>query len=943
MGIEEFVQQVLDGKTPSFSGLSAENALPAADRLKAEADHYFHRIDSLKCLRCANGTIQLGSYFDDLHIIALGAMVLGDTQRALLHRTEEAWQTLDLAGKLYLEAKDQVGWARTRTGRLAICVEMNKVEEALQDAEVARDIFRVHNELEKLVRLETNAGVVLNFLGQFHAAIEKAQALLTFIEANGGFGKRPIIYYILGHAHQGLGNLRESLAYYEQSRELILADNGKRSTAEIDLNIINIAQAQGHHRQALQLLHESIDVLAQHLSLEDGKEMMHVIEGYLFLNRFTDARDLARKVIEKHPANHENFDLAPILLLLAKAEAALGDFSQVLPNLERAEQIFTGLKAAAWLGTVYLYRAQVALRQGILPTARQSARAAVEHFSENGQKISHLMALLLAARVELADGQAGMALEMAHDIQKLSREFQLPHLSYEVHLLQGKIVEQMGKPNPALRHYQVATGIMERIQRSLVLTSRPDFLADKEESVDSLVRLNLTLGRKEAAFAALECVKAQVWSGYLSQLGHLRWMHDDPKTQPLIEDLMRLREEHHWHYQAAHDQVFREQHHVVIPPAEAALEASARERKLRNLTERLYLQSSRGDLTATNTVPISDIQRCLSDDTALIAYYSDGSHLWAFLLDGRGLDVYPLPKPISSIKLLLDKWQTNISRVLRTAPGSTDEKALRSYALPVLERLYDALIRPFAARLNHLRRLVIVPYGDLHYLPFQLLHDGENYLIERLEVTLLPTASLMTREPPQQRRKALAIAYSWDGRLSHTRDEACCVVEHFGGELYCEEKAKQSRLSTTPCQVLHISAHGQYRMDQPDFSYIQLADGPLYTDDLFQHDLSYELVTLSACETGRNRAVAGDELIGLGRGFLFAGAGALIASLWRVDETLTLELMDELYRQLDLGASKAAALREAQLLLIRTYPELHPAFWGAFELIGNADPLTHTN
>jgi CHAT domain-containing protein len=146
-------------------------------------------------------------------------------------------------------------------------------------------------------------------------------------------------------------------------------------------------------------------------------------------------------------------------------------------------------------------------------------------------------------------------------------------------------------------------------------------------------------------------------------------------------------------------------------------------------------------------------------------------------------------------------------------------------------------------------------------------------------------------------------------------------------------------LNAAPGQVLHISAHGQHRMDQPDFSYIELADGPLYTDDLFQHDLRYELVTLSACETGRSRAAAGDELIGLGRGFLFAGAGALIASLWRVDETLTLELMDELYHQLDSGASKAAALRQAQLALLRTYPGLHPAFWGAYRQCRPLDQL----
>ncbi|MBA3872255.1 MAG: CHAT domain-containing protein, partial [Anaerolineae bacterium] len=780
-----------------------------------------------------------------------------------------------------------------------------------------------------------------NYLGQFQKAIDKFEALLEFIEANGGFGRRPVIYYVMGHAHQGLGNLKKSVACYEQSRKLMLANNEKFGIALIDLNIIGIAQAQGHHKKALQLLHETIDVLARHLSLDGGKEMMHVIEGYLFLNRFNDARNLAHQIIAQHPANHENDDLAVTLLLLAKAEAALGHFSQALTDLTRAEQIFTNLKTVAWLGTVYLYRAQIALSDGNLPVARQSVISAVDQFSHNGQKISYLTALILAAQIDAADQQTKTAIETAHAVQKMAHEFQLPHLRYESHLLQGKLLEQIGKPNSALRHYQIASGTIERIQRSLVLTSRSEFLADKQASVDALVRLNLTLGRTENAFAALERVKAQVWSSYLSQLDHLRWIGNDLQTQPLIEELNKLREEHHWYYRVAYDQVFRENQHVVLPPTEAALEARIRENKLRNLTERLYLHSSMADLAANNVVSTAEIQKCLSDDTILIAYYSDGSHLWAFLLDRKGLDVYSLPTPISSVKVLLDKWQTNLNRVLRTIPGSPDEKTLRNYAVPLLQHLYDGLIRPFAKRLNHVQRLIVVPYGDLHYLPFQLLHNGEHHLIEQMEISLLPTATLITREVPRQQRRAMALAYSWDGRLSYAKEEAHAVIEKFGGNLYSEEQANKSQFDAPPCQVLHISAHGQYRIDQPDFSYIQLADGPIYTDDLFQRDMRYELVTLSACETGRNHAAAGDELIGLGRGFLFAGAGALIASLWRVDETLTLDLMNELYRQLDLGASKAAALREAQLMLLHTHPQLHPAFWGAFELIGNADPLSN--
>jgi CHAT domain-containing protein/tetratricopeptide (TPR) repeat protein len=944
MDIETFVQHVLNCKSPPLpDDLPLETARTLADRLKAEADRLY-RIDANLCLHIGDVMILMGRQVDDLSIVAFGQLVRGDAFR-FMHQNDEAWQILGLAGDLYQQAGDEIGWARTRTSRLALCVDMDSVESSLRDAEVARHIFRKYNELEKLARLEINTALVLNHLAQYSAAIEKCEQVLAieaaFAEPDSAL--RLHIYINIASAHQNLGQLQEALNYYERARELHVERDETRSVALVDLFIINVAQAQGHNRKALRLLHETIDVLVQHQATQDSHEMMHLIDYYLFLNRFNDARDLAHKVMLQHPPNHETFGLAVVLFQLSVAEASLGDFSEAFVNLGRAEQVFKRLNAAGWLGSVYLHQGQIALRQRDLITARQSAGAAAEQFHEIGQQVSYLAALLLVTRVEIAAGQFETALQIARDVQQMARQLHIPHLNYEAHLLLGRIAESIGRPMRALRHYQVATAIMERIQRSLVLTARAEFLADKQDSVGSLVRLNLELGRTEAAFAALERAKAQVWLGYLSQLDHLRWLRDDPQTQPLIYELTRLREEHHWFYRIASDPVFRENQHVVLPPAEAAVEASTRERRLRALTEQLYLHSGAENLAATAVVTLSDIQRCLTDGTALIAYYNDGRHLWAFLLNSGRLDACQLPEPVSVVEKLLDKWQSNINRALRTAPGSTEERILHDYALPLAGRLYDALLRPLAGRLRSCEHLVIVPYGALHYLPFQLLHDGEGYLIERREVVILPTASLLTRPAPHQGQGALALAYNWDGRLQYTGDEAGRVVARFGGGLYCEGDATQVVLETPPCQVLHISAHGQYRIDQPDFSYIQLADGPLYTDDLFQHDLRYELVTLSACETGRSRAAAGDELIGLGRGFLFAGAGALIASLWRVEETLTLELMDELYHRLDSGASKAAALRGAQLALMRAYPGLHPAFWGAFELIGNADPLTIRN
>jgi CHAT domain-containing protein len=250
------------------------------------------------------------------------------------------------------------------------------------------------------------------------------------------------------------------------------------------------------------------------------------------------------------------------------------------------------------------------------------------------------------------------------------------------------------------------------------------------------------------------------------------------------------------------------------------------------------------------------------------------------------------------------------------------------------------LIEPLLLHQYDVHKLLIVPYGLLHYLPFHILYDGSEYLIQRYEMVILPAAGLATRSTLKRNAGAVILANSWEGRLPHTLAEAQMVQRLFGGALYTGEAGNRTVLQATPTQILHIAAHGEHRLDQPDLSFLQLADGQLYADDTLQQDMSYELVTLSACETGRANVAASDELIGLGRGFLYAGAGALLVSLWQVADTSTLYFMERMYKALRDGASKAAAIRAAQQFMLAEESWRHPAFWGAFQLIGNDQPLS---
>jgi len=133
---------------------------------------------------------------------------------------------------------------------------------------------------------------------------------------------------------------------------------------------------------------------------------------------------------------------------------------------------------------------------------------------------------------------------------------------------------------------------------------------------------------------------------------------------------------------------------------------------------------------------------------------------------------------------------------------------------------------------------------------------------------------------------------------------------------------------------LHIAAHGVFRSDSPMFSSLKLADTWLSMVDVFNLRLGSELTTLSACETGMSALYGGDELLGLTRGFLYAGTPSLVVSLWRVHDRSTVLLMERFYRELLSGTSKPEALRRAALEVRSRYP--HPYYWAPFILLGKS-------
>jgi len=916
-------------------------AAEVVERLKQEADRYWS-INPNRSLELADRIVAIGQRRGDGRQTALGLMARGDALK-YLGRNEEAWSTLEQAGSIFRDVGDEVGWARTRIGRLHVGLKLNRVSHALADAERARAIFTHSGEREKLLRLDINTAYVHTLRGNQHEALRLYRSALEAAETLGELGQQHLglLYMNIGFALEALGDFPQALTYYERARAMYAARNETRNLAVIELNIAYIAQAQGHYRRALRLLHGILERGVEQFPVEERAVKQDMTECYLYLNRYADARDLARQVITDYRSFGTTYDTARMLLHLATAEAELGNLGAAQTALDEAMPIFTSLGATTWATLVRLRRGQIALKQGDSGTAYREALATVAYFESQDQQVNFATASLLLGQVLLSFGDLTATTAACATALRIAQRYNVPSLRYAAHLLLGGASAAQDATEHAIRHYQAAAATTERVQRGLTITLRPGFLEDKGEALRRLIALYFRTGQANCAFEALERAKSQVLLGYLANREHLRWTQDDAHSQTLRDELNRLRAEHQWFYRLAHDPLQNKHHPSTISPEQALAEIATRERRMRVITEQLYLHSSRGrTVNPAPTASLHDVQRALDEDALLVEFYHDGVHVWAFTLNGQTLEAQCLSTATGALTQLLAQLQVNLAAALKADPHTPAARNLAHLAQRILQRLYGLLIEPLALQRHPVRRLVIVPYGILHYLPFHLLHDGSAYLIERYEVVVLPAASLATQPSPKRKPGALIMAHSWEGRLPYTMTEAQAVQRLFGGTLCVEEATSRMALQAQPTQILHIAAHGQHRPDQPDLSYLQFADGQLYADDLLQQDLSYELVTLSACETGRANVAADEELIGIGRGFLYAGAGTLILSLWRVADFSTAGLMQHMYQALRAGASKAAALRAAQQAMLVQNRQLHPAFWGAFQLIGDARPLS---
>ena len=279
-------------------------------------------------------------------------------------------------------------------------------------------------------------------------------------------------------------------------------------------------------------------------------------------------------------------------------------------------------------------------------------------------------------------------------------------------------------------------------------------------------------------------------------------------------------------------------------------------------------------------------------------------------------------------------------------------RTTREYLRPA-RQLYEWILRPLAPTLAQRRpqTLVFVPGGALRTIPFAALHDEQRgqFLIEQYPVAILPGLSLTDPRPlPRRNLELLAAgiseAVAGYPAVARVRDELDAVHASFPGRKLENQGFSvarfESEVADHPFGIVHVASHAEFSGDAAG-SFLLAYDGRISLERLasvvgstrFRAEQPLELLALSACETA-----AGDDraALGLAGVALRAGARSALATLWSVNDEAAAKLVTGFYRALgDPALSRAAALRSAQLELLRSREWGHPALWSPFVLISS--------
>lgn len=837
-------------------------------------------------------------------------------------KLDDAVTYLDSAFARFSKSGAVIDAANTQVAKLIPLALLGKYDAAIATAAGALRTFVDAGDHRSAGKVEKNLGNIVSRFGRESEAEKYYRAARNRFALIGDVPELAMADNSLGNTYAELNDFVNAEKFYRSALEAARASSMTVTEAEIEASMGRLALFRGRFDEALRLLEVSRQKYDR-LAMPHQKAIaeLEIADTYLELNMVEEARKIYHRAARTLKRLKLRGEEARARLNLGKTALGSLDLRTARTELERAAGLFGAENDPNGVASAKLTIAEVELKRADALAAGRELRGAERALKRSENVRFGTLAMILR-------GDAYQVAGKRRDAERVYANALDLALANEQQSLAVRCLQSLGEiasnPKAASKYFNRAVGMIESLRAPLPAEEfRMAFLADKLAPYVSLARIEIGSGNFATAFRIIEDARARTLfeSLFRKPIGD-----PDPAADSLRQKLATAREELNWFYSRAER---------TDSAAKLNVEIRKREKRIATL-QRQIGSTQKQDAAAVPVLEISELSERLGPDRALIEYLEFDGRIGAFVVTGEDVRfVADLTTPAAVVTELEGlRFQFGALRYGADRLGPFLE-TLKSRADHYLERLYDLLIAPLLKAIGD-RDLIVVPTGPLNYVPFQALR-GERYLVEEREVVNAPSASVwlhLSQRRDRRPENALLIGVA-DERIPLVESEIDEVAARLPGSVKLTGSSANFgafAAVSSDFDIIHLACHGRFRPDNPLFSSLTLADGQVTVRDLCESRIRASVVTLSACETGLSAVAAGEEILGLSRGFLSAGAGNLVLSLWTVNDSATANLMAEFYQHIASGATAAAALQSSQLTAVGE--GRHPYFWAPFIAIG---------
>lgn len=804
---------------------------------------------------------------------------------------------------------------------------------------------------------ELQRGKQLYESGRFFEAAALWEQAAKDYEAKGDFLNQALSLNYLASACQDLGEWERSRLAIEKSLNVLknqgeLDRKGVGILAQALNNRGSLELAIGQTEAALETWKQAETTYDRALN-EAGKlgSQINQAQALQALGQYRRAKTLLESLVDRIKAQPDTSIKALGLRSLGGVLHKVGDLVQAKEILEESWEISDRLGERTETSATLLSIGNIArdLQQYDVAAAyyQQSAQMAKDDFAGLPAQLNLLRMLVEAQRREEA---IALGTEIEATLSKIPPS--RAAVFAKVNLAESLI--KMGDADRAIGREKLAHILAGAVQESRRLRdSRAEASAVNKlgnlyekiqqwEDAQKLTRLSLQISQK---IDATDIIARAAW-----QLGRIQKQQGDipgaiaayteafEALQSLRSDLAAINSDIQFNFKESVEPVHRELVSLLLQPNAS----QANIVKARQVIEALQLAELdnffRDACLQTRPVQIDRI-----DAQAAVIYPIILSDRLEVIVSAPNQPLRHYATPLNS---------REIENILQKLYSSLYVGYSGSERLRLSQQVYNWLIRPAEAELaaSNTKTLVFVLDGFLRSLPMAALYDGQKYLVEKYSIALSPGLQLFPEGLERSKLEVLAAglteARGGFSALPGVEVEVKQIASQVDSKVLLNQQftraSFKNQMESSSPPVIHLATHGQFSSN-PEETFLLAWDGQFGVKDfdrvLESRDRAnrspIELLVLSACETA-----SGDRRAALGlAGFaLRSGARSTLATLWSVSDESTAALMAEFYQKLtqpDVSISKAEALREAQVTLLKNPLYDHPYFWAPFVLVGN--------